>query len=105
MAIVIKAGIGGRETVVGFSVWARRRAIIAWRRRPRSHGIFVSHLFASSIVLSIQRLLEPILSLLMFAVFIGGVEYILLFERGKNLAWIKFFTEKLRNVGRNSRLL
>jgi len=41
----------------------------------------------------------------MFAVFIGGVEYILLFERGKNLAWIKFFTEKLRNVGRNSRLL
>ena len=93
--------MGGSETFEGRSVCSRRRAIIAWRLRPRSHGIFVSHLFASSIVLSIQRLLEPMTALLMFAVFIGGVGNILLFELGENLAVKTFFPKMLEFLGRN----
>jgi len=94
MAIVMNAGIGGKDTFVGLVAFSSLRAIIAWRCRPRSHGIFVSHLFASSIVLSIQRLLVPIVLLLMFAVLIGGVEVILRGEGGKNLT-IKFFFQKI----------
>ena len=59
----MKDGIGGRDTLTCSDCY-RRREIMAWRRKPSSHGIFVSHLFASSIVLLIQRLDGPMTALL-----------------------------------------
>ncbi len=50
-----KSGIGGSVTFVRRSSASRRRAIMAWRRNPRSHGIFVVLALASVFTDFIQR--------------------------------------------------
>lgn len=77
-----------------------RRAIIAWRRSPRSQGILLSHLAASAAVLLIQRLLELIVVVLikLCGIFLCCVEDILLFDAGMILAELPKLKKKRKKL-------
>ena len=60
----IPAGIGGNVTLTLRLSFSKRRAMNAWRRRPRSHGIFVLHSSAWAIVFVIRRFSDAIVLLL-----------------------------------------